>query len=135
MDQLKSAGTRRQNDFSRLFNPRAVAVIGASNDLSRIGGQPIKLLTEYGYKGSVYPVNPKYAGIKGLKCYPDVGAVPKPCDVALIALAATNVSHAVEHCGAAGIPFAIVLSSGFSEVGDEGKALQEKLTATARASG
>ncbi len=135
MDQLKSAGTRRQNDFSRLFNPRAVAVIGASNDLSRIGGQPIKLLTEYGYKGSVYPVNPKYAGIKGLKCYPDVGAVPKPCDVALIALAATNVSHAVEQCGAAGIPFAIVLSSGFSEVGDEGKALQEKLTATARASG
>jgi len=135
LDQTTTSGIRRHNDFSRLINPCAVAIIGASSNLSRIGGQPLTLLTEYGYKGKVYPVNPKYQEIKGLRCYPDVGSVPKPCDVALIALAAPNVSTAVAQCGVAGIPFAIVLSSGFSEVGAEGKALQEQLTATARASG
>jgi acyl-CoA synthetase (NDP forming) len=135
LDQVKSTDSRQHNDFSRLFNPRNVAVIGASSNLSRIGGQPLKLLTEYGYKGQVYPVNPKYDEIKGLKCYHDVASVPKPCDVALIALSAHHVGAAVEECGAAGIPFAIVFSSGFSEVGDAGKALQQQLSATARASG
>jgi acyl-CoA synthetase (NDP forming) len=50
-------------DLSRLLNPRGIAVIGASTDLSRIGGQPIKLLSEYGYTGQIYPVNPKYPEI------------------------------------------------------------------------
>ena len=73
-------------DLATFLNPRGIAVVGASNDLTRIGGQPIRLLTELGYQGKVYPVNPKYAEIKGLPCYPSVSAVPKPCDVALIAL-------------------------------------------------
>jgi len=64
-------------DFSRLVNPRAVAVVGASNDLSRIGGQPLKLLTEFGFQGKVYPVNPKYPEIKGLTCYKDIASLPK----------------------------------------------------------
>jgi len=126
---------RRRHDFSRLINPRAVAVVGASNDLARIGGQPLKLLTEYGYQGKVYPVNPKYPEIKGLKCYPDLASVPKPCDVALVALSAQHVIGVIEQCGAAGIPFAIVLSAGFSEIGADGAALQDKLAAVARASG
>jgi len=126
---------RPRHDFSRLINPRAVAVVGASNDLSRIGGQPLKLLTEYGYRGKVYPVNPKYPEIKGLECHPDLASVPKPCDVALVALSAQHVIGVIEQCGAAGIPFAIVLSAGFSEIGAGGAALQDKLAAVARASG
>ncbi len=122
-------------DLSRLLNPRGVAIIGASTDLSRIGGQPIKLLTEYGYKGHVYPVNPKYTEVKGLTCYPDVGAVPKPCDIALIAVSGALVPGAIEQCGKAGIPFAVILSAGFSEAGDAGKALNDKLLAAIRASG
>jgi len=59
LDQSVNASARQHNDFSRLVNPRAVAVVGASNDLTRIGGQPLKLLTEFGYQGKVYPVNPK----------------------------------------------------------------------------
>lgn len=82
-------------DLSRLLSPRGVAVVGASTDMSRIGGQPIRLLTEYGYQGKIYPVNPKYAEIKGLPCYPDLGAVPKPCDVALIAVSAALVPGAI----------------------------------------
>ncbi len=122
-------------DLSRLLSPRGVAVIGASTDFSRIGGQPIKLLTEYGFQGKIYPVNPKYADIKGLACYPEVGAVPKPCDVALIAVAGHLVPGAIEQCGKAGIPYAVILSAGFSEAGEAGKALNEKLLAAIQISG
>ncbi len=135
MDQTADAAVRPRHDFSRLINPRAVAVVGASTDLSRIGGQPLKLLTEYGYQGKVYPVNPKYPEIKGLPCYPDLASVPRPCDVALVALSAQHVVGVIEQCGAAGIPYAIVLSAGFSEIGADGAALQDKLAAAARASG
>jgi acetate---CoA ligase (ADP-forming) len=120
------------NDLSRFLNPRGVAVVGVSSDATRIGGQALRLLTDFGFPGKIYPVNPKYPDIKGLKCYPDLGAVPQPCDVAIIALSAAHVAGAIEQCGRAGIPFALVLSSGFSEVGAEGKALQAQLVAAAR---
>ncbi|MDB5809219.1 MAG: acetate--CoA ligase family protein [Betaproteobacteria bacterium] len=135
MDQSLNASARNVQDFSRLVNPRAVAVVGASNDLSRIGGQPLKLLTEFGFKGKVYPVNPKYPEIKGLTCYKDIASVPKPCDVALVALSSNHVLSVIEQLGAAGIPFAIVLSAGFSEVGGEGIELQRKLVETAKRAG
>ncbi len=122
-------------DLTRFLNPRGVAIVGASNDLTRIGGQPIKLLTEYGYQGKVYPVNPKYGEIKGLKCYPDLASVPQPCDLVLVALAAPHVPGVIEQCGKAGIPYALVLSAGFGEVGAEGKALREQLLEAVKTSG
>jgi acyl-CoA synthetase (NDP forming) len=126
---------RSAPDLTRFLNPRGVAIVGASNDLTRIGGQPIRLLTEFGYQGKVYPVNPKYGEIKGLPCYPDLSSVPQPCDVALIALAAAHVPGVIEECGRAGIPYALVLSAGFSEVGEKGEALQAKLVQAVTASG
>jgi acyl-CoA synthetase (NDP forming) len=119
-------------DLTRFLNPRGIAIVGASADLSRIGGQPIRLLTEHGYEGQVYPVNPKYSEIKGLTCYPSLAAVPKPCDVALVALSAQHVPGVIEECGRAGIPYALVLSAGFGEVGAEGAALQAKLVEAAK---
>jgi len=123
---------RPRTDLSRFLNPRGVAVVGVSNDPGRIGGQALTLLTDFGYQGKIYPVNPKYGDIRGLACYPDLTAVPQPCDVALIALSAPQVAGAIEQCGRAGIPFALVLSSGFSEVGEAGKSLQDELVAAAR---
>lgn len=122
-------------DFSSLFNPRGIAVVGASSDLTRIGGQPIRALTEFGYKGEVYPVNPKYDEIKGLRCYPDVSQVPQPCDVALVAVSAKLVPQVIEQCGEAGIGFAVVLSAGFGELGEKGKDLQAQLDAAIERSG
>ena len=119
-------------DLSRFLNPRGVAVVGASSDVTRIGGQGLRLLTDFGYAGGIYPVNPKYGDIKGLTCYPDLRSVPQPCDVGLIALSAERVAGAIEQCGEAEIPFALVLAAGFSEVGEEGKSLQANLIATAR---
>src|SRR5262245_31578399 len=121
-----------RTDLSRFLNPRGIAVVGVSSDATRIGGQTLSLLTDYGYTGKIYPVNPRYNEVKGLACYPDLMAVPKPCDVALIALSAANVAGSIEQCGKAGIPFALVLAGGFSEIGAEGKALQENLIETAR---
>ena len=121
-----------RTDLSRFLNPRGIAVVGVSAEPTRIGGQALKLLTDFGYQGKIYPVNPRYPEVHGLKCYPDLLAVPQPCDVALIALSAAQAAGAVEQAGRAGIPFALVLAGGYSETGAEGKALQEQLVAAAR---
>ena len=121
-------------DFERLFNPRAIAVVGASGDLQRIGGQPIPILRDTGYLGAIYPVNPKYPEISGLACHPDLRSVPRPCDLAIIAVNAAIVPQAIRDCGAAGIPFAIIFSAGFREAGNAGAALEEELKTAARES-
>ncbi|MBI3069227.1 MAG: acetate--CoA ligase family protein [Betaproteobacteria bacterium] len=108
----------RQGDLSRLFSPRSIAIVGASENPRRIGGQPVVALTRYGYQGEVFLVNPRRPDIQGRTCYPDVTAIPRPCDVALIAVPAENVPEVLMQCGRAHIPFAIVLSAGFREVGN-----------------
>jgi acyl-CoA synthetase (NDP forming) len=122
-------------DFSRLISPQAFAIVGASADFARIGGQPVRANTQFGFKGSVYPVNPKYEEIAGLRCYPDLASIPKPCDVALIAVPAAHVARTIIECGTAKIPFAIVLSAGFGELGDRGAELERGLKAAIAASG
>ena len=121
--------------FARLFNPRAIAVVGASNDPQRIGGQPVKILRETGYGGAIYPVNPKYAEVLGLRCYPDLAALPQACDLALIAVNAAAVPQVIRDCGQAAIPFAIVFSAGFREAGAAGAELENELKAAAHAAG
>ncbi len=121
--------------LEQLFNPRGIAIVGASANLNRIGGQPIKALTEAGYTGRIYPVNPKYAEVGGMRCYGSIADIDGVCDLALIALPAGTVAAAVEACGAKGIPFAIILSSGFKEIGDKGRALETALKDVARKSG
>ncbi|HRD78646.1 MAG TPA: CoA-binding protein, partial [Hyphomicrobiaceae bacterium] len=103
--------------FARLFSPNAIAVVGASADLARISGQPIAALKNSGFKGPVHLVNPKYGELHGLKCYPSVAAIGSPVDLALIAVPAAGVPAAVRECGAAKIPFAIILTAGFREAG------------------
>lgn len=137
---MNDLGTQRvgrpaADDLARLLEPRGIAIVGASADLQRIGGQPIRALGEFGYRGGIYPVNPKYTEINGLPCYPDLASVPQPCDVALICLPAKFVADAIRQCGAAGIGFAVVLSAGFREIGEKGAALQAELDAAIRDSG
>ena len=124
-----------QTGFARLLNPRAIAVIGASTDITRIGGQPIPILMESGYGGGIYPVNPKYSEIGTHKCYSNIEDVPKPCDLALVAVAGRLVPDVIRQCGKAGIAFATVFSAGFREVGAEGAALEAELKAAVAESG
>ena len=120
--------------FDRLFEPRGITVVGASAEPGRIGGQPIFALTEFGYAGKVYPINPKYPEILGLACYPNVASVPDPCDVALIAVPAKAVPQAILDCGERGIPFAVILSAGFREI-PSGAEAQRQLDDAIRRSG
>ena len=110
-----------------MFHPRGIAIIGASADLTRIGGHPIKALQNAGYKGGLYLVNPKYPEMHGLKCYPDAVSIGQPCDLALVAVPAPAVAQAIRDCGKAKIPFAVVLTAGFRETGAEGRKLEDEL--------
>lgn len=121
--------------FDALFQPRGIAVIGASADLTRIGGQPIKALLAAGYEGRLYPVNPKYEAIAGIPCVADIANIDGPCDLAIVAVRADMAADAILKCGDKGIKFAIVLSGGFRESGDNGKALEDALVAAGRKAG
>ena len=123
------------SEFSRLFNPRSIAVVGASIDEMSISGQPIRFLREHGYSGVVYPVNPKYDSIGGHPAYPDVPSLPAVPDVALVAVAAQRVPEALRQLGAKGVRYVIVLSSGFAEAGGGGHAAQDELALIAREHG
>jgi acetyltransferase len=121
--------------FERLFHPRGIAIIGASADLSRISGQPIKALKGAGYAGGIFPVNPKYPDLHGFKCYPDAASIDGPCDLAIVAVPAAAAAAAIRDCGKAGIPFAVVLTAGFRETGAPGRALEEELKRAVAESG
>jgi acyl-CoA synthetase (NDP forming) len=121
--------------FERFFNPRSVAVIGASQDLASISGQPIAHLRAKNYAGRILPVNPRYSEIAGLTCYPDVASLPEAPDVAVIAVAAKRVPDALSELGRKGCRFAVILSSGFAEAGEEGAQAQRRLAEIAREHG
>jgi len=121
--------------FEGLFHPRGVAIIGASSDLTRIGGHPIKAMKNAGYTGGIFLVNPKYQEIHGQKCYPDAQSIRQPCDLAIIAVPAPAVANAVRDCGAAGIGYAVVLTAGFRETGGPGRKLEAELKRAVSQSG
>lgn len=118
-----------------LFEPRAVAIVGATPNRTSITGQPVQHLIDRGYRGAIYPVNPKYPEISGLRCYETVAALPTPADLAVIVVSASRVPDAVAACGERGIPVAIVISGGFAELGAEGVALQAQVRRIAHAHG
>ncbi len=116
------------------FRPAGVAVIGASRDPSKLGYGLLRNLTdpEHRYPGPIYPVNPRADEILGLPCYPDIGAVPDPVELALLIIPAAHVTAAIEACGRRGVKAAIVLSSGFRETGPEGAVREREMVAVAR---
>ncbi len=103
--------------LSRLLNPRAIALIGASPDSSKLAGRPLAYLGKFGFAGGVFPVNPKHAVINGVRCYPTVADLPDGVDLALILLPASGVAESLQACGERGIPFAISIAGGFAEAG------------------
>lgn len=121
------AGSAAEWDLEPLLRPRSVAILGCSQDLSRLGGRPLKFLLERNYPGRVYPVNPKYSEIAGVRCYPTIKDVPEPVDTALVLVPAASVEGVLEECAAAGARSAIVFSSGFAEMGEEGRKAQKRI--------
>ncbi len=118
-----------------LLDPRSIALIGASANAGRIGGLPLELLTRFGYQGDIYPVNPKYEEVFGLRCWPDIEAVPAGVDLAVLAIAAAEVTPMLKRCHARGVRAAIVYAAGFAEEGEEGQRLQAEMERFAADSG
>jgi acetate---CoA ligase (ADP-forming) len=124
-----------RTDLERFFNPASIAIIGASQDFTTISGQPLRHLQSHHYKGRLYPVNPRYPELGGVKCYPSLAEVPETPDLVLILVNASRVAEMLKLCGAKGVPYVIIFSSGFSEMGGEGVRLQQQLKEIAAAHG
>jgi acyl-CoA synthetase (NDP forming) len=117
------------------FKARGVAVIGASDDVTKIGGRPVQLLCKYGYGGPIYPINPKGGSIQGLKAYASILDTPTAPDMAILAVPVSATLQAVRDCASRGVHGLIVLTSGFAEAGPEGAALQAEMVAIVRSHG
>jgi acetyltransferase len=122
-------------DFRRLFDPDAIALVGASADPEKLSGRPRRYLAKHGYEGDVYLVNPSHDEIAGEPCYDSVTEVPGPVDLALVLVPAAVAPAVVRDCGEAGVPFAAVIASGFGEVDAEGERLEADLLEAAEAGG
>jgi len=118
-----------------LFNPKAVAIVGASTKHYHIGNRIVKNLLDFGFQGAIYPINPSADEIQGVKAYPSILDVPGDVDVAHMVIPARFVPQAIDDCGQKGVKFVILNGGGFAEVGPEGAAIQEDCLATARKHG
>ena len=121
--------------LSALWSARSVAVVGASDRPGSVGRLPVEFLQRYGFSGDVYPVRPDGASVGGLLSYASVADCPGSVDLALLLVSAERVGPAIDDCANAGVPVAIVCSSGFAETGAAGAALQADVVARARAGG
>ncbi|MCM8772613.1 MAG: acetate--CoA ligase [Candidatus Omnitrophica bacterium] len=109
------------------FKPESVALIGASTNPEKLGFKILKNLIEGGFKGKIYPVNPKGENILNLKCYKSISEIPYFVELAIIVVPAEFVCDIAEECGKKGVKGLIVISAGFKEIGEEGKKREEKL--------
>jgi acetyl coenzyme A synthetase (ADP forming)-like protein len=117
--------------MARLFEPRSVAVIGASRERGKIGAEVLHNVLSAGFRGSVYPVNPSAPEIEGARCYARLADVPGPVDLAVVCVPAALVPAAIDDCSAKGVKGVVVITAGYSETGEEGRrreaALLEKI--------
>lgn len=121
--------------LSGFFEPRSVAVVGVARDEGKVGHFIFDNLLAAGFKGAVYPVNPRAEEIHGVRCYPGIGALHEVPDLVVIVVPAPAVSAVLDECIAAGVTSVIVISAGFKETGRAGGALERELAAKVRAAG
>jgi acetyl coenzyme A synthetase (ADP forming)-like protein len=123
------------NALKLFFNPRAVAVIGASRQRGTIGAEIFHNLLSYGFNGPVYPVNPTTEVVQSVPAYASVEAIAGPVDLAIIIVPAAAVVEVAAACGRKGVKALVVISAGFSETGKEGQERQAELMRVCRAAG
>lgn len=115
------------DNLNYFFTPQSVAVIGASSNPNKLSFGIIRNLIQYGYKGKVYPINPKSDQILEHPCFPDILAVPGQVDLAVIVLPANTIPGILKDCGQKGVKACIIISGGFKELGEDGKARETQL--------
>ncbi len=123
---------REKNPLEQIFNARSIAVFGANEKLTTMGTYQLMNLLGIGFPGKVYPVHPKLASIQGLKAYGSVADLPEVPDLALITIKSEAVVKLFEELGRKGVKRAIVISGGFKEMGEQGRALEQELVKVAQ---
>lgn len=118
--------------LDKLFNPKIIAVIGASDEPGSVGQALMDNLINSDYAGTVFPVNIKHDHVHSVRAYDSVLEIPDPVDLAIIATPASTVPQIVEECGQAGVKGVVIISAGFKETGREGEKMTEKIVKTAR---
>lgn len=114
--------------MDKFFNPKSIAIIGASHHSEKLGYQVLENLIRAGFKGKIYPVNPQSGRILNLDVYPSVTRISDEIDLAVVIVPAKIVPEVLSECVKKHIPYAIVISAGFSEIGAKGKILQDEIT-------
>ena len=132
---MSAEAAGRFASLTPLLAPRSVAVIGASDEPTRIGGRPIAYMLEKRFAGRLLPVNPKRETVQGLPCFPTIAALPETPDVAIVAVPAAAAVETVAALASRGVKGAIVLTAGFAEMNAAGAAAQAEMVALARAGG
>ncbi len=126
----------RIKGLQAMLEPKSVAIIGASDDPSRIGGRPLRYMRDGGFKGALYPVNPNREEVQGIKSYASILDVPEPVDCAIIAVPAKIVIRTIQDCADMGVKSVIIFSAGFAETATgEGEAMQAQLADIAARTG
>ena len=115
-----------RRSIAQIFEPRRVAVFGASDDRAKWGGRIMHYLALHGFAGEVVPLNPRRDVVQGRRCYARIADAP-PIDVAVIAVPAVIVPATIRDCAAAGVGCCVIISAGFAEAGADGAALQEEI--------
>lgn len=113
----------------RLFEPRSIAFVGASESQEKIGGRRWKSLIEGGFAGRLYPVNPRATHVLGYRAYDSVASLPETPDLAIVAIAAELVPAAVAQCAALGVGAVMIITGGFGEIGNEGRRIEREMAA------
>lgn len=121
--------------LARMFYPESVAVVGASDVPVKWGNLILTSILGWEYRGKVFPVNPKKKELLGLPCFPSITAIPGPVDLAVLVIPAPQIPGAMRECVAKGIPAAVIISSGFREMGEEGAALEKEIVDIAEQGG
>src|SRR5262249_10191085 len=117
------------------FAPHSIALIGASRDHEKIPGRLLAMLRKNEFPGKIYPINPNYDDIDGLKCFRSIADIGAAIDLAVIIIPARSVPAALQQCADVGVKHAVIISSGFAEEGGESAAMQDEIAALARRTG
>lgn len=124
-----------ERPLDTLFNPRSIAVFGASESADSVGAKVHANLVAGGFDGAIVPINPKYDTLRGERCFARIADVPETVDLAVIATPAATIPAILQDLGAADVGVAIVLSAGFREAGEAGRALEARIISVAERAG
>ncbi len=122
-------------DLRCAIDPRSIAVVGASDNVDKLGGRCLQYLKKFGFRGAIYPINPARSETQGVKTYPDFDALPEVAELVVIALPGGQAVEAVEACARHGTRVAVILTAGFGETDDAGRAQERRMVDAARATG